>query len=100
VFSNQWLLNETRHQERAMAGIRPTSNLIAFPKRDKRRKTSVNNWVFRIVENNDDLVSALSVILESYKSVVAGQPVSHAEVIRQVEHILTIARDVRWNAIW
>jgi hypothetical protein len=83
-----------------MARIKRTSNLIAFPMRDRRRETAVNNWVFRIVENNDDLVSALCVILESYKDVVAGQPVSHAEVIRQVEQILTNARDVMWNAIW
>jgi hypothetical protein len=45
------------------------------------------------------LVEALGVILESYKSVIAGKPVCNVEVIRQVEQILRTTQDVKWNAI-
>jgi hypothetical protein len=78
---------------------RTSTNVIVFPRHDERRRPPANNWVFRIVENNEALVAALGVILESYKSVIAGNPVCNAEVIRQVEQILSIAQDVKWNAI-
>jgi hypothetical protein len=78
---------------------RTCTNVIAFPKRDKGRKPVANNWVFRIVESNEALVVALGVILESYKSVVAGQPVCNTAVIKQVEKVLRSAQDVKWDAI-
>jgi hypothetical protein len=78
---------------------RTHTNVIAFPMRDKRRNPPANNWVFRIVESNEALVAALGVLLESYKSVIAGQTVCNAEVIKQVEQILRTAQDVKWNAI-
>jgi hypothetical protein len=51
------------------------------------------------VEYNEDLVAALGVILDSYRSVIAGKPVCNSEVISQVERILSKAKDVKWNAI-
>ena len=78
---------------------RTSTNVIVFPPHHKRRRPPANNWVFRIVENNEALVEALGVILESYKSVIAGKPVCSVEVIRQVEQILRTAQDVKWNAI-
>jgi hypothetical protein len=79
---------------------RTYTNVIAFPMRDKDRKPPSNNWVFRIVESNEALVAALGVLLASYKSVIAGQPVRNADVISQVEQILRTAQDVKWDAIW
>ena len=67
--------------------------------RDQRPQPPANNWVFRIVESNEALVVALGVILESYKSVIAGQPVRNAEVIGQVEKALRSAQDVKWDAL-
>jgi hypothetical protein len=78
---------------------RTSTNIIAFPTCDKRRRPPANNWVFRIVESNEDLVAALGVILDSYRSVIAGTPVRDAEVISQVENILRKAKDVKWDAI-
>jgi hypothetical protein len=66
---------------------RTSTNVIVFPRRDKGRKPPPDNWVFRIVENNEVLVAALAVILESYKSVIGGKPVCNVEVIRQVEQL-------------
>jgi hypothetical protein len=54
---------------------RTYTNVFAFPAQVKRRNSSANNWVFRIVESNEALVVALGVILESYKCVIAGQSV-------------------------
>ncbi len=78
---------------------RTSAKVIAFPARDQSAKPAADNWVFRIVENNEDLVAALGVILDSYRSVIAGQPVCNTEVISQVERILSNAKDVKWNAI-
>jgi hypothetical protein len=82
-----------------MAKSTRTCDVIVFPRHDKRLRPPANNWIFRIVENNEALVATLAVILESYKSVIAGNPVCDAEVIRQVEQVLRIAQDVKWNAI-
>jgi hypothetical protein len=78
---------------------RTPTNVIAFPTCDKRRRPPANNWIFRIVESNERLVAALGVLLESYKSVIAGQTVCNAEVIKEVEQILRTAQDVKWDVI-
>ncbi len=78
---------------------RTSSKVIPFPMRNKRSEPPANNWVFRLVENNEDLVTALGVILESYKSVIAGESVCNADVIRQVDKVLKRAMDVKWDAI-
>jgi hypothetical protein len=44
-------------------------------------------------------VAALGVILDSYKSVIAGKPVCDAGVIKHVEKTLRNAQDVKWNVI-
>jgi len=51
------------------------------------------------VESNEDQVAAMGILLDSYKSAIAGKPVCDAEVIRHVENILENAQEVRWNAI-
>jgi hypothetical protein len=73
---------------------RTSAKVIAFPAHHKRVKPPANNWVFRTVEYNEDLVAALGVILDSYRSVIAGKPVCNSEVISQVERILSKAKDV------
>jgi hypothetical protein len=78
---------------------RTPTNVIAFPTCDKGRRPPANNWVFRIVESNERLVAALAVLLESYTSVIAGQAVCNAEVIKEVEHTLRTAQDVKWDVI-
>jgi hypothetical protein len=78
---------------------RTHTNVIVLPIRDQRRESPGENWVFRIVESNEALVAALGVLLESYKSVIAGQPFYNPQLISQVENILKNAQDVKWNAI-
>jgi hypothetical protein len=78
---------------------RTSANVITFPLRRKHRKPAANNWIFRIVESNEDLVGAMGILLESYKSAIAGRPACEAEVIRHVESILANAQEVKWNAI-
>jgi hypothetical protein len=78
---------------------RTSAKVIAFPANDKPDKPPASGWVFRLVENNEDLVAALGVILDSYRSVIAGKPVCNTAVISQVEIILRNAKDVKWNAI-
>jgi hypothetical protein len=81
-----------------VSSTRTPANVIVFPPQDKRRKPTATNWMFQILKSNADLVEVLGVLLESYKSVIAGQQVCDAEVINHVENILTMARDVMWNA--
>jgi hypothetical protein len=78
---------------------RTSANVITFPLHGKGRKPAANNWIFRIVESNEDLVAAMGILLDSYKSAIAGKPVCDAEVIRHVENALKNAQEVRWNAI-
>jgi hypothetical protein len=37
---------------------RTSANVITFPLHGKHQKLAANNWIFRIVESNEDLVAA------------------------------------------
>jgi hypothetical protein len=76
----------------------PHKKVLKFAARDADIDTRLVNWVRGVANSNEQLVSALGRLRESYKSLLAGRPVSESEqILWQVEGALTgaaMARDL------
>jgi hypothetical protein len=83
-----------------MANPNPASGkLLSFPTVKQNPESPVENWIHRLVETKDNLVSALELLRISYNAMQAGKPIMEAEkILEQVEGILKHAEKVKGAA--
>lgn len=84
-----------------MANPNPGSGkLLSFPMLKQNSESPVENWIHRLVETKDNLVSALELLRISYNAMQAGKPIMEAEkILEQVEGILKHAEKVKPAAL-
>jgi hypothetical protein len=79
---------------------RASGKVLFFPTPKQNAESAVENWIHRILETKDNLVSALELLRISYNAMLAGKPVREAdEILAQVEGILQHGEAVKTNAI-
>lgn len=77
-----------------------SGKLLSFPVPKHNPGSPVENWIHRILETKDNLVSALELLRVSYNAMLAGRPIREAEkIMEQVEAILKQAEKVNGTAV-
>jgi predicted trehalose synthase len=77
-----------------------SGKLLSFPVLKQNLESPVENWIHRLVETKDNLVSALELLRVSYNAMQAGKPILEAEkILEQVEAILKHAEKVKGTAV-
>ncbi len=77
-----------------------SGKLLSFPTLQQNLESPVENWIHRLVETKDNLVSALELLRISYNAMQAGKPIMEAEkILEQVEGILKHAEKVQPTAV-
>jgi len=77
-----------------------SGKLLSFPTLQQNLESPVENWIHRLVETKDNLVSALELLRISYNAMQAGKPIMEAEkILEQVEGILKHAEKVKPTAV-
>jgi hypothetical protein len=84
-------------KEQFMANPSPASGkLLSFPMLKHTSESPLENWIHRLVETKDNLVSALELLRISYNAMHAGKPILEAEkILEQVDGILKHAEKVK-----
>lgn len=77
-----------------------SGKLLSFPMLKQNIESPVENWIHRLLETKDNLVSALELLRISYNAMQAGMPMLEAErILEQVEAILKHAEKVKGTAV-
>jgi hypothetical protein len=77
-----------------------SGKLLSFPIPKQNSESPVENWIHRLVETKDNLVSALELLRISYNAMQAGKPiVEAAKILEQVEGVLKHAEKVKGTAV-
>jgi hypothetical protein len=66
----------------------PSENVLTFAVPRHGLEATLENWIYRLVQSNDELASVLELLRDSYCLLLVGKPGEDDEVLAQVETAL------------
>ena len=66
----------------------PSENVLTFAVPRHALEATLGNWIYRLVQSNDELVSVLEYLRDAYCVLLAGRLGQDREVLAQVETAL------------